>query len=162
MPQFDFANVFLPQLFWLAIFFVILYFGVVRATLPKLGKVMDAREETIAGDLAAARQAKDSADALAVEVRAESERNREAARASIAAAKDKAAADAAKRLAAADEVIGARLAEAHMRISDTRDQARRSIRDVAAESAQAIVAKLTGAEPARDAALAEVDTALAH
>lgn len=162
MPQFDFANVFIPQLFWLAIFFVILYFGVVRATLPKLGKVMDAREETIAGDLAAARQAKDSADALALEVRAESERNREAARASIAAAKDKAAADAARRLAAADEVIGARLAEAHARISGARDQARRSIRDVAAESAQAIVAKLTGAEPARDAALAEVDAALAH
>lgn len=162
MPQFDFATVFIPQLFWLAIFFVILYFGVVRTTLPKLGKVMDARESTIAGDLAAARAAKDGADALAVEVRSQSERHRETARGTIAAAKDEAAAAAAKRLAAADETIKARLAEAQARIASARDEARGSIRDVAAESAQAIVAKLTGAQPARDATLAEVDSVLAH
>lgn len=162
MPQFDFANVFIPQLFWLAIFFVILYFGVVRATLPKLGKVMDARESTIAGDLAAARATKDSADALAEEVRVESERHRESARGTIAAAKDAAAAAAAARLAAADQTIAARLADAHARIAGARDEARGSIREVAAESAQAIVTKLTGAQPARDAALVEVDSALAH
>lgn len=162
MPQFDFANVFIPQLFWLAIFFVILYFGVVRTTLPKLGKVMDARETTIAGDLAAARAAKDNADALAEDVRAQGERHRETARGTIAAAKEEAAAAAAKRLAAADETIAARVGQAHASIAAARDEARSSIRDVAVESAQAIVAKLTGAEPAREAALAEVDSALAH
>lgn len=162
MPQFDFANVFVPQLFWLAIFFVILYFGVVRTTLPKLGKVMDQRESTVAGDLAAARDAKDSADALAEEVRAEGERHREEARGRIAAAKDEAAAASAKRLAAADKTLNARIAKAQDRIAAARDEARSSVRDVAAESAQAIVAKLTGTEPARDAALAEVDAALAN
>jgi F-type H+-transporting ATPase subunit b len=162
MPQFDFANVFVPQLFWLAIFFVILYFGVVRTTLPRLGKVMDQRESTIADDLAAARDAKDRADALAEEVRMEGERHREEARGRISAAKDEAAAASAKRLAAADEKLNAKIAKAQERIAAARDEARSSVRDVAAESAQAIVAKLTGTEPARAAALAEVDLALAN
>ena len=43
MPQFEFGTVFIPQLFWLAVFFVVLYFGIVRLTLPRLGKVMDER-----------------------------------------------------------------------------------------------------------------------
>ena len=162
MPQFDFADVFVPQLFWLAIFFAVLYFGIVRTTLPKLGKVMDARASSITGDLASARDAKDRADALAEEVRAESERHRENARGTIATAKDEAAAASAQRLAAADAVIQARLTEAQTRIAGARDEARGSIRDVATESAQAIVAKLTGAQPALEAARAEVDAELAH
>lgn len=162
MPQFDFANVFVPQLFWLAVFFLILYFGVVRTTLPKLGKVMDVRESTIAGDLASAREAKDRADALADEVRSESERHREAARSVIAAAKDEAAAASAKRLAAADATVDERLAAAQERIAEAREKARGLIHDLATEGAQAIVAKLTGSEPSRDAARAEVDAALAN
>jgi F-type H+-transporting ATPase subunit b len=135
---------------------------VVRLTLPRLGKVMDARESTIAGDLAAAREAKDRADALAEAVRIESERHREAARGVIAAAKEEAARSQAARIAAADETISARLAEAHARIAAARDEARASVRSVAAESARAIVAKLTGVEPAPEAALAQVDEALAR
>lgn len=162
MPQFDFANVFVPQLFWLTIFFVVLYFGVVRTTLPRLGKVMDARESTIAGDLTSAREAKDRADALAAEVRSESERHREAARSVIAAAKEEAAAAGAKRLAVADETISARLAEADRRIAAVRDEARASIREVATEGAQAIVAKLTGTKPSPAAVRAQVDAALAN
>lgn len=162
MPQFDFADVFVPQLFWLAIFFVVLYFGVVRTTLPRLGRVMDARESTISGDLAAARQAKDRADALAEEVRREGERHRETARGAIAAAKHQATRASAERLAAADRVLNARIAEAEARIAEARDQARSSIRDVATDSAQAIVAKLTGVEPTRTAANVEVDAALAN
>ena len=162
MPQFDFADVFVPQLFWLAIFFAVLYFGIVRTTLPKLGKVMDARESTITGDLASARDAKDRADALAEEVRSERERHRESALGTISAAKDEAAAASAQRLAAADAVIQTRRGEAQIRIAQSHDEARGSIRHVATESAQAIVAKLTGAEPAHEAARADVDAALAH
>ncbi len=64
MPQFDFANVFVPQFAWLALFFVVLYFGVVQRTLPKLGKVMGQREDQISGDIAAAQAAKTAADAI--------------------------------------------------------------------------------------------------
>ena len=162
MPQFDFANVFVPQMFWLAIFFVVLYFGVVRTTLPKLGKVMDARDDTIAGDLVAAREAKDRADALVAELRSESDRSRESARSMIAAAKDEATAAGTRRLMSADQAINARLVEADERIGAARDEARASIRDLATDGAQAIVAKLTGSKPSREAARVQVDAALAN
>lgn len=162
MPQFDFANVFVPQLFWLSVFFVVLYFGVVKTTLPRLGKVMDAREGKVNGDLAAARQAKDSADALAEQVRGELDSKREEARARIAAAKADAAKASEKRLKAAEARIGKKLADAEARIDEARREAGDAIRDIAVESTQSIVAKLTGGEPDRAAAQAQVEAALAQ
>lgn len=63
MPQFDPAS-FVPQLFWFGVIFTLLYFVVVRPTLPKVGRVIDARETQIAGDLDRAEAAKGAADAL--------------------------------------------------------------------------------------------------
>jgi F-type H+-transporting ATPase subunit b len=71
MPQFHLDN-FVPQLAWLAIFFAILYFGIVRLTLPKLGKTLDAREDRISGDLSTAERAKGEADALSASYAARS------------------------------------------------------------------------------------------
>ena len=87
MPQFDFAHVFWPQLIWLLLSFAVLYFGVVRLTLPRLGKVVDARASQIAGDLAAAKAAKADADAHHLGYQAELEGAREKARGEIAEAK---------------------------------------------------------------------------
>ena len=81
MPQFDFTHVFWPQLAWLAVSFAVLYFGVVRLTLPKLGKVMDDREKSIAGDLATARAAKQTADEIDEAYHAEMNASRDEARA---------------------------------------------------------------------------------
>lgn len=162
MPQFDFANVFIPQLFWLSVFFLVLYFGVVKTTLPRLGKVMDERENKVTGDLEAARQAKEKADALADQVRSELGGKRDAARARIADAKAEAAAASEKRLKAAETRVGKKLVEAEARIDQARRDAGDAIRDIAVESTQSIVAKLTGGEPDRAAAQAEVDAALAQ
>lgn len=162
MPQFDFANVFVPQLFWLSVFFIVLYFGVVKTTLPRLGKVMDEREGKITGDLESARKSKERADALADEVEADLAAKREDARARIAAAKADAGKASEKRLKAADTRIGKKLAEAEARIDEARREAGDAIREIAVDSTQSIVAKLTGGEPDRTAAEAEVDAALAQ
>lgn len=162
MPQFDFANVFIPQLFWLSVFFLILYFGVVKTTLPRLGKVMERREGTIEGDLAEAKAAKDKADALAEENRATLERNRDEARALVAAAKDDAAKANEKRVKAAEKRLDTKLAKAEAEIDAARAEARQSLRDIATDSAQAIVAKLTGSEPARAKTAKQVDAAMAR
>ena len=53
MPQFDSAT-WLPQLAWLAAIFAVLYFVVIRPTLPKVGRVIDERESRVAADLDAA------------------------------------------------------------------------------------------------------------
>ena len=152
MPQFDFANVFWPQVAWLAVLFVVLYFGVVRMTLPKLGKVMEQREDKIAGDIAAAKAAKETADEVDARYHAEMNASREQARAAIAAAKADAAKASEARLAEAGAKAEARVAEAEARIATAVKAAEGKLADAAAESAQASVAKLTGVEPKLDAA----------
>jgi len=153
MPQFDFANVFTPQLFWLAVLFIVLYFGVVRLTLPRLGAVMAQREDKIAGDLSTARAAKETADTVSSAYQAELATTRDAARAAIAEAK----ASAAKASEAKTE---AELAAAETRIAKAVTKAEAALRDVSAEGAQAIVTRLTGVEPKLDAARAQVDAQL--
>ncbi|MFN3515705.1 MAG: ATPase [Novosphingobium sp.] len=152
MPQFDFANVFWPQVAWLAVFFVVLYFGVIRITLPKLGKVMEQREGKIAGDLAAAKAAKETADEMDARYRSELNASREAARAAIAAAKTDAAKASEARLAEASAKAEGVVADAEARIAKAVKAAESKLADAAAESAQAIVTKLTGVEPSLDAA----------
>ncbi len=152
MPQFDFGHVFWPQVAWLALFFVILYFGVIRLTLPKLGKVMEQREDRISGDLAAAQAAKQSADEVDARYHAEMDASREEARAAIAAAKADAAKASEARLAEAGAKAETLVADAEARIAKAVKAAEGKLADAAAESAQAIVAKLTGVEPNLDAA----------
>lgn len=147
MPQFDFGNVFVPQLFWLAVFFVVLYFGIVRLTLPRLGKVMDERETRIGSDLSAAEVAKGSSDDLTEALRVEMEAARENARQHFTDAQAKAAAARETKIAAASAKADALVAEAEARIAAARDAASASIRDVAVESARDIVARFTGVEP---------------
>lgn len=156
MPQFDFAHVFWPQVAWLALFFAVLYFGVIRLTLPKLGKVMESREAKIAGDLAAAKAAKQAADEVDARYHAEMDASREEARKAIAEAKAKAAKASETKLTKAAAKVDERLAEAEARIAKAVTEAQASLNEAAAESAQAIVSKLTGTEPGLDAARASV------
>ena len=161
MPQFDFANVFTPQLFWLAVLFIVLYFGVVRLTLPRLGAVMAQREDKIAGDLSTARAAKETADTVSSAYQAELATTRDAARAAIAEAKASAAKASEARLAEAGAKTEAELAaEESRRIAKAVTKAEAALRDVSAEGAQAIVTRLTGVEPKLDAARAQVDAQL--
>jgi len=157
MPQFDFANVFWPQIAWLVALFAVLYFGVVRATLPRLGKVMTAREDKVSSDISAARAAKEAADATSESYEAGLAASREAARATIAEAKAAAAKAGEARLAEAHAKAEAVIAEAEARIANAVAEAETALRDVAAENAQSIVTRLTGAKPTIAAARKAVD-----
>ena len=156
MPQFDFTHVFWPQLVWLAISFAVLYFGVVRLTLPRLGKVMDARDDQITGDLAVAKAAKETADAVDLRYHAEMAASRDAARKAMADAKMAAAKSAETRLAAAGQQAEAALTAAEVRIAKSVATAEAALNLAAAEGAQAIVAILTGTAPQLDVAQAAV------
>ena len=161
MPQFDFAHVFWPQIFWLGLSFAVLYFGVVRLTLPKLGAVMGAREDRISGDLAAAKSAKEAADQVSELYQRELEASREASRSVIAEAKSGAAKQSEAALAKAQANAEQAIADAETRIAAAVAAARQALRDAAAEGAQAIVGRLTGTEPSLDMARAEVDARMA-
>lgn len=147
MPQFDFANVFIPQLFWFAVLFAILYFGVVRLTLPKLGKVMEARENKVTGDIEAAEQSKLTSDKLNEDYQVGLTVARDDARTMLAQAKSKAAASIEKKSAAAQSKADEAIAAAQVEIETARSKAMVEIEAVAAEGASAIVERLTGKAP---------------
>src|ERR1700748_1658566 len=61
-PPFD-SSTFPSQLVSLVVFFVALYIIVSRVALPRVGAVIDARQDKIAGDLAEAQKLKDESEA---------------------------------------------------------------------------------------------------
>ncbi len=161
MPQFDFATVFWPQLIWLAIVFAVLFFGVVLPTLPKLGRVVTAREDQIAGDIATAEAAKAESDSVGeanVLTRASSH---EKAREALAGAKAKASKSVEKKIAAATAKLDEKMAVANADIEKARKKAMTQVESIAADSAAQIVEKLTGKQPSAAATSKAAKAALA-
>jgi F-type H+-transporting ATPase subunit b len=156
VPQFDPAY-WLPQLVWLAVIFSVLYFAVVRPTLPKVGRIIDEREGRVAGDLDAAEVAKAEADAIRGRYDTGMATAREAALAEVAQANAKAAAAAEARMKDLAAVLDARAADAAARLASARDAARATLAATTAELTGEAVARLTGLSlpaAAIDAALA--------
>jgi F-type H+-transporting ATPase subunit b len=61
MPQLDMST-WPPQLFWLAVTFLALYFVISRVAIPRTGGVIALRKSTIDGDLAKAKNLKDETE----------------------------------------------------------------------------------------------------
>ena len=148
MPQFQFGENLIPQLAWLAVFFSILYFGIVRATLPKLGRTITERENRVSGDLAAAESAKLAADASAEQHKAAIDAAHAAGRATILDAQTKSAAALAKHMAKTQADLQAKQAEADAALATRRSAALTEIDAAASDIAADIVQRLTGKRPA--------------
>jgi len=151
MPQFD-VSTFPSQLFWLTVMFVVLMILLNKVALPRIESVIEARESKIAGDLKRASEAKAEAEAALADYEKSLAEARREAQEVIRAALDKLAADNAKREAKFNEGLDAQVAEAEARIAVARDQAMKSVRDVAVDVTKAAVEKLSGA-PADDTAV---------
>jgi F-type H+-transporting ATPase subunit b len=161
MPQFDFANpIVWAQLAWLGLAFLILYFGIVRMTLPKLAKTLDARESQVTNDIATAERAKGEADQMAAAYADGIEDAHKAARAAIAEAKAKAAASVEKAVAAGNAVIAEKATAADASLSKARSKALGEIEAVASDAASDIVERLTGKRPEPKLVAAAAKTAL--
>ncbi|CAM3058052.1 ATP synthase subunit b [Sphingomonas antarctica] len=148
MPQFQFAQNLIPQLAWLAVFFTILYFGIVRLTLPKLGRVISAREGQVSGDLAAAETAKNAADAAATEHKAAIDAAHASGRSTILDAQSRAAANLASAVAATQAELLVKQGEADKALTARRNAALAEVDGAAQDVAADIVARLTGKRPA--------------
>ncbi len=143
MPQFDPAN-FAPQIAWLAIIFAVLYFGIVRLTLPKVGRVVEQREAQVGGDILAAEAAKLQADEIAAINARELKAAREAAQASLAAAKTETSKSIEVRLKAIDAELRTKLEAAEVQVAAARDAAKGEIETLAHTLSNDIVARLLG------------------
>lgn len=146
LPQFD-VTWWPGQILWfLIIFFGLMIFMRVFAV-PRLAGTIEAREGTISGDIAEARRMKDEADAAAQAAAAEMAQARAAAQKVAGEARAKAQADIAARLGEEEAKLAEKGAEAEARIAAARDAAMTHVQTIAAETAGAIVQKLTGKAP---------------
>ena len=163
MPQIaQIAATYASQIFWLVIVFGLIYFGIGRGMLPKIEKTVEARDRKIADDLAAAERARAKADETEEAYRARMDEARATALKATQEAKTRAALDAEKRVKAADAELAVKAAEADARLKAAQMQALSGIEDVAAEAAQDIVMKISGASVGKTEAASAVKAALAN
>jgi F-type H+-transporting ATPase subunit b len=163
MPQIDqISEIFASQLFWLVLTFGLIYLIIGRGMLPKIEATVDARDQQIAGDLAAAEAARRTAEEIEEANRVRAEADRAEALKVTQAAKQKAAGEAEQKVKAADAETNARVTAAEARIRDASQAAMGDIETVAAEAAQELVARLTGKTVSRDQADNAVKATLAN
>ena len=163
MPQINqLADAAYSQFFWLLLVLAILYFGIGRMMLPKIQSTVEARDQRIAGDLAAAQAARSAAEETEAAYRARMDESRGEALKVAQAAKQSSASAAEERMKAANEEIGAKVAAAEARIRTTTAATLGEIENVAAEAAREMVERLAGLSVDGDEAARAVKTAMAH
>jgi F-type H+-transporting ATPase subunit b len=158
-PPFD-PSTFPSQLVSLVIVFVALYIIVSRLALPRVGALIDARQNKIEGDLAEAQKLKDESQSALKAYESDLASARSKAQAISAENREKlnAASDAERRTL--EDKLSARLADAEKTIAATRATAMSNVRSIAADAAGAIVQRLTGTAPDAKAVARAVDVSL--
>jgi F-type H+-transporting ATPase subunit b len=159
MPQLDIST-FTPQLFWLAVWFVVLYLLMAKLGLPRIAVALEARRQHREDDLARAAQMKEEAEAANAAFQQTMSQARAQAQAVIKAATDRLAAEAAERQRALAASLAQQIAEAEQRIAAARTQALTEVRGIAIDVGRAVVEKLTGSAPDAARMAAAVDGSL--
>lgn len=157
MPQLNPA-IYPNLIFWLVVSLVVLYLVLNRIALPRIGTVLLERNEAISNDLeqaAAYKRDAEEADAAYTKALAEA---REKSQRIAAENKAQINKELATLMAKADAEIAAKSAESTKRIAEIRDNAARSVEEVARATAVEIVAALL--PPAADAG--KIDAAVAE
>lgn len=143
MPQFDPA-VWAPQLIWLAITFLALYFLMSRVALPRVSEVLEEREVRINESLRKAERLKLSAENAIAEYEKTIADVRAKASEQLRMAREEAAALSAKRNAELGERLATHMSAAEQRINQAREAAIAGLRDVAATVSGAALERLIG------------------
>ncbi len=147
MPQLVFAD-YAPQVVWLVITFVALYFILSRVALPGVARTLGERDSRLQGDLAAAEKLKAEADASLAAYQQAIAEARGKAQAELKQAAADMAAEAAKRETALAAEMNARIKAAEASIAAAKKAAVADIRGLAGEAARQLVSRLAGSEPA--------------
>ena len=158
-PPFE-KDTFASQLVSLAIAFVVLYLIVSRIALPRVGSLLDARQNAIEGDLAAAQKLKDESDSALKAYESELADARSRAQTISAETREKLNAAAEAQRKTLEDQLSVKLADAEKTIASTREAAMSNVRGIAADAAAAIVQRLTGIMPDGKAVDSAVDASL--
>jgi F-type H+-transporting ATPase subunit b len=158
-PPFQ-KDTFASQLVSILVAFVALYLIVSRIALPRVGSVIDQRQNAIEGDLAAAQKLRDESDDALKAYESELAAARSRAQAIGSETREKLSAASEAERKTLEEQLSVKLAEAEKTIASTREAAMSNVRGIAADAAAAIVQRLTGVMPDGKAIDSAVDASL--
>jgi F-type H+-transporting ATPase subunit b len=144
-PPFD-VSTFAPQLIWLAITFGFLYQFLSRVALPPIADMIAARHDRIKADLEEAERLKTDTDTAIASYEKALADAKVKAGAIAGDSRNKLTAEVDKERAAVEATLAKKTLDAEKRIGDTKTKALTGISDIAADTASAIVARLTGKE----------------
>jgi F-type H+-transporting ATPase subunit b len=149
LPQLN-PHTFSPQLFWLALTFVVLLFAMSKIALPRVGEVINERADRIQRDIDAAARLKAETDRALAEYEKALADARANASGIAKETRDKIATETDAEKARAEVEVNAKIQEAEMRIAGTKAKALSAVTDIAADTAKAVVAKLVGQDVSLD------------
>lgn len=130
------------QIFWLVITLVVVYFLMSRVALPRIANVIQERHDAIQNDLEQAEMLRDKAVEAEEAYKKALAEARSEANAIVAETRAEIAKDLEVATAKADAEIAAKSAESEVAIKAIRDNAMEAVREVSAETAEAIVGKV--------------------
>ena len=163
MPQLSqIGEIYASQLFWLAIVFALIYFGIGKAMVPKIERTVEDRHARISGDLAAAEAAHAAAQQSEATYQSGLETARSEALKRVGEARANATVQAETNVKAGDAATAEQLAAATVRIDALKQQAMGEIESSTVDAVQAIVAKLSGVAADRATVEKQVKAELAH
>lgn len=159
MPQLN-VHDFAPQLIWLAISFVALYFLMSRLALPQIGKVLDDRKNRIADDLGEAARLRDATQEAIANYEQALSAAKARAQAIARSSREEITGELGKQRVETDAQIAGRMADAEARINTVKEAAMSHIGEIAADTAEALVARFTGKSPKRPELVSTVNEVL--
>jgi len=143
MPQLD-VTTFAPQIVWLVITFLAMYFIMAKVALPRIAEVLDERQTRIDDNLAKAAALKIEAEQAAAAYEQSLAEARSKAQDEVKVVIDQANAAQAEAQEELAAKLDKKLSEAEARIADAKDKALANITEVSAGVAKATVEKLAG------------------
>jgi F-type H+-transporting ATPase subunit b len=152
-PPFD-TQTFPSQVLWLAITFVALYLLMSRIALPRIGSILEQRQERISGDLSQAQRLKDESDAAVAAYEKALAEARARAQALVSDSRQRQTAEAERSRKELDAALSSRIAQAEKAVANVKSAAMANVRGIATEAAAAIVERLIGSAPGRREAAA--------
>ena len=151
MPQLEVAT-YASQIFWLLVAFATLYWLLSTRALPRVGEILEARQDRVAVDLDQAQRLRAEAETTLDAYERQLNAARDQAHRTLVESQAKLQAETARRQAAVDEELGRQIIEAQQRIRSARDAAMQEIDAGAADAARAAVERLAGVRITEQAA----------
>lgn len=133
------TDTFASQIFWLVITFAFLYVMMSRITLPKIGRVIEERRDRVADDLGRADDLRKQSETAIHDYEQALAEARSKAHVLAQETRDTLAGEAEERKAALEAELDKKLEVASERIAETKTAALSSIREVASDTAAAVV-----------------------